>query len=862
MDYPREFSQQACARVVAAQLKASQRLEQLKALKPPEEWTKGLRLFDQGAFYSYILSVFLAFAREACKLGDEGLWGVDRISSKADEFLQTVAVEAYYEKGHDRNGQRFPEITDHFTGGLLPEVTQALKDSDEWRQFETDLLAVAKKQVGIAHPTTRAVRTPNMDINDQQKDLLRLLVSKHQSNGGKPFIFVRSHNGNGISYPGGDSVPIACDDLDFHQLSGEGLISFVPFASNQWRGKPTKRGIAAASSGFSVPADGTERTVSTQGSTAPVIPATSPFWADTRAKFERGAEKCAGLSAHWEAGQDLWTFRDDPPGSEARTPAGSECESLFKEAAAIAVRLLGDSRDPYLRALAGTLRQPWNVWLDLMRREKRGFSRIRIVRASQFRAIAEGKRIDLSAAPLSENGAIGQLFKQASDFCVDLEARENQKISIPPADPIAEGFWVSLREDFSQLRKECVFDQNEGPFATWMFEPTPGRWVLHYHRGPDLSGFTKRFEWLAQKAAARLGFSKGGFDAVSFWLDQIVLDAPESLTKPTFSGTGGSRKEYSKDLPDVCYWSAHYCDKCHADEERLQAALRKGGDQESSQSRIHSDGTAGAIAAKFDPQPEPRKRTPLVSGAAPPPTTLGGLGGNPPMHIVRIPNIDDTDTDYPSDFDDRERNKIKAAELRAARVVAGKQSSVRSKADEEALFLRDWVLPIFAAFSKLALNRAKEGTWHGHQVDSESRMFLRLLAASAGLNSPDSWMAGGGRIIRTEIWNKIEHSSEWKRHQEEQLVLIDGPGEVSTETVHKNAAASGEPDLGGRKAAYDQYKRACEDAGVKMTEKKLAKLAHPRWNTRDPIVKWKSGKDRPGDDERIRGVISKGPPAE
>ena len=74
-------------------------------------------------------------------------------------------------------------------------------------------------------------------------------------------------------------------------------------------------------------------------------------------------------------------------------------------------------------------------------------------------------------------------------------------------------------------------------------------------------------------------------------------------------------------------------------------------------------------------------------------------------------------------------------------------------------------------------------------------------------------------------------------------------------------AAPSEPDLDGRKTAYAQYKRACKDAGVKMTEEKLAKLANRRWNTRDPIMKWKSGKDRPGDDERIRSAIGKGPPA-
>jgi hypothetical protein len=98
-------------------------------------------------------------------------------------------------------------------------------------------------------------------------------------------------------------------------------------------------------------------------------------------------------------------------------------------------------------------------------------------------------------------------------------------------------------------------------------------------------------------------------------------------------------------------------------------------------------------------------------------------------------------------------------------------------------------------------------------------------------------------------------------HQAELLDLIDGPDKTLTETEHERVAAVSEPDPDGRKTAYDQYKRACRDAGVTMTEEKLAKLANRRWNTRDPIMKWKSGKDRPGDDERIRKVIAKGPPA-
>src|SRR5580692_815294 len=85
-----------------------------------------------------------------------------------------------------------------------------------------------------------------LDLTDQQKDLLRLVVAKHQSNGGIPFIFANS----ALTYPG-DSVLITNDELDFRHLRANGLLTLIPIARNQLRGQPTERGIALVSRGFS-----------------------------------------------------------------------------------------------------------------------------------------------------------------------------------------------------------------------------------------------------------------------------------------------------------------------------------------------------------------------------------------------------------------------------------------------------------------------------------------------------------------------------------------------------------------------------------------------------------------------------------
>jgi hypothetical protein len=78
---------------------------------------------------------------------------------------------------------------------------------------------------------------------------------------------------------------------------------------------------------------------------------------------------------------------------------------------------------------------------------------------------------------------------------------------------------------------------------------------------------------------------------------------------------------------------------------------------------------------------------------------LRNAGIGPRMHhTIRIPNININH--YPQDFDDSERDKIKAAELRAAQVIALKQSSVRSMAEKETL--------LFAALGSSDLRRVFE----------------------------------------------------------------------------------------------------------------------------------------------------------
>lgn len=133
----------ASARVELARLKAIQELEDARTAPLPASWTESE--WDRCAFYAYIMQVFHAFAVEVCELGKQGRWTVKRVRTEADEFLRRLTSEEYYERGQDRYGCKFRRMIGDFSD-LLPEVKQAFQKFEEWRSFETDLLAVAERQ--------------------------------------------------------------------------------------------------------------------------------------------------------------------------------------------------------------------------------------------------------------------------------------------------------------------------------------------------------------------------------------------------------------------------------------------------------------------------------------------------------------------------------------------------------------------------------------------------------------------------------------------------------------------------------------------------------------------------------------------
>ena len=151
---------------------------------------------------------------------------------------------------------------------------------------------------------------------------------------------------------------------------------------------------------------------------AEVSMTTESSWQQIRAKFLQGAEEHPDLYAHWDGSQEIWTLRL-ARAHQAFQPATPESERLFVETARMAVQLLKTLGEPDTMAPASPLGRPWHVWLDLMRRQKRGFRKIEKPRRwTQFRNAVVLK------APVStdsKDGGIRHVFKVSADFCADLD---------------------------------------------------------------------------------------------------------------------------------------------------------------------------------------------------------------------------------------------------------------------------------------------------------------------------------------------------------------------------------------------------------------------------------------------------------
>ena len=140
-------------------------------------------------------------------------------------------------------------------------------------------------------------------------------------------------------------------------------------------------------------------------------------WKEIAARFQAGAEQYPELRALWQGKQERWVLRGEPIADNEET-FDPRPEELFKELA----------REAVIRAGTADLTGPlWQIWLDLLRKEKRGYSRIWQMRhwrgGRDLEAFQESGTIP-SDAIWTDNGLIPHVFRESAEYCLDLGKRE------------------------------------------------------------------------------------------------------------------------------------------------------------------------------------------------------------------------------------------------------------------------------------------------------------------------------------------------------------------------------------------------------------------------------------------------------
>ncbi len=130
-DYPREFSSEARAAVEAQIIRARQKYAHERQARDGSRWPDGATRVR-----SWILSVFLVYARQTIGIGAQGIWSVDKVRSKALEGLRRITIMVVHDVG-------FGSWISNTTGSITSDAMRAFESTPEFKEFEDWLLALA-----------------------------------------------------------------------------------------------------------------------------------------------------------------------------------------------------------------------------------------------------------------------------------------------------------------------------------------------------------------------------------------------------------------------------------------------------------------------------------------------------------------------------------------------------------------------------------------------------------------------------------------------------------------------------------------------------------------------------------------------
>ena len=108
MKYPLKFPPESRSRVAAERLRAGKDFDEARENAPYRQYGGTVQL--EAELRRYILRQFAVFVSEACKLGCQGIWHVDRVEQASLEFLRLARIDAGYRKGFDKSGRAFAQV--------------------------------------------------------------------------------------------------------------------------------------------------------------------------------------------------------------------------------------------------------------------------------------------------------------------------------------------------------------------------------------------------------------------------------------------------------------------------------------------------------------------------------------------------------------------------------------------------------------------------------------------------------------------------------------------------------------------------------------------------------------------------------
>ena len=172
--YPGKFSPEARAAIEGELIRAGRAHDKRKT-----EWHTDFAFPLERSLQTYILSVFLVYAREAIELGKKGVWTVDQVRAQALEGLRLITIHI--------GSQRNYSFIEQSGFCIKRETQQEFEATSEWQEFEDKLLALADSvRKPIGNDMSSPVGLP--DLSESMKRQLELkwtdLLDKYNLSGG------------------------------------------------------------------------------------------------------------------------------------------------------------------------------------------------------------------------------------------------------------------------------------------------------------------------------------------------------------------------------------------------------------------------------------------------------------------------------------------------------------------------------------------------------------------------------------------------------------------------------------------------------------------------------------------------------